>query len=324
MSTSIQISAPGKLMLLGEHAVVYNRPCLVSAVDQRMHVTLELTTRDKFELNAEDVNIKNYQKPLSEIGGGEIPKGASFAEMAVKNFCEKYQLKKGIKITTQSQFSSLFGFGSSSAVTVCVIKGLSELTKISLSEKEVFDLSYKTILDIQGKGSGFDLAAAIYGGTLYFVTGGKKMEPLDTKGLELVVGYSGVKADTVTMVNLVKEKMIAQKKVIEKIFDYIAQLVEDARDAILKKDWRYLGTLMDYNQNYLEELGVSTEKLNRMITAARKTGAYGAKLSGAGGGDCMIALVSKEKQKLVQEAIQNNGGQILELAIEAEGVRFEE
>ncbi|KKQ37462.1 MAG: Mevalonate kinase, partial [Candidatus Levybacteria bacterium GW2011_GWC2_37_7] len=97
----IIVSAPGKLMLLGEHAVVYNHPCLVTAVDQRMRATVETLDTLEFQLDAEDVKVTGYRKPLSELGVGDIPKGAKFVEIALKNINEKYPLKSGIRITTK-------------------------------------------------------------------------------------------------------------------------------------------------------------------------------------------------------------------------------
>ena len=170
-------------MLFGEHAVVYNHPCLVTAVDQRIKATVSLLDQEEFQLEAPDVKVSNYIKKISQIGKGDILKGAQFVEIAVKNFYYKYNLKKGIRIETSSEFSSEFGFGSSSASTVCVIKALSQIFGLSLSNKEIFDLSYKTVLDIQEKGSGFDVAAAVYGGTIYFLTGGEKIEPLNISNL---------------------------------------------------------------------------------------------------------------------------------------------
>ena len=178
-----------------------------------MRATVELTEKSTFQLNAPDVQIANYQKPMDQLGIGDLPKGAKFVEIAVVNFLRsllEYSrsdlVKPGVKVSTTSEFSSQFGFGSSSASTVCVIKALSEITEANLNNKEIFDLAYKTVLDIQGKGSGFDAAAATFGGTLYFVTGGKTIEPLNIDSLPLIVGYSGIKADTVTLINQVKEK----------------------------------------------------------------------------------------------------------------------
>jgi len=323
MTKPITVSAPGKLMLLGEHAVVYDRPCLVTAVGQRLKVTIELLATSEFQLDAEDVQVVGYKKQMTEVGNGEIPKGAKFVEIALKNFCEKHPKITGVRVTTASEFSSLFGFGSSSASTVCVIRALSDLTGMHLSREEIFDLSYKTILDIQGKGSGFDIAAAVYGGTLYFVTGGKVIEPLIIPSLPLMVGYSGVKADTVTLINEVKKKMDAEPKKVNRIYDAISELVEKAKTDMGKGDWETVGKWMNFDQEYLRDLGVSTEKLESMIAAAKKAGAWGAKLSGAGGGDCMIALVRSDKRNAVGEAITTAGGQVIDVALNAEGVRVE-
>ncbi len=322
----ITVSAPGKLMLLGEHAVVYGRPCIVTAVGQRMKAIVELLNEPIFQLEAPDVSVENYKKPMNELGQGDIPKGAKFVEVAVSNFTHaRRRLTKlrGVKVTTSSEFSSQFGFGSSSASTVCVIKALSELTGAKLSDKNIFKLAYKTVLDIQGKGSGFDVAAAVYGGTLYFVTPGKVIEPLNIDSLPLIVGYSGIKADTVTLINQVSGKAKQYPKVITDIYDSIDKLVNQAKKAILSKDWVCLGEIMNFNEGYLSALGVEGKELANMIYAAREAGAYGAKLSGAGIGDCMIALAPKEKVSAVKKGVTIAGGQIIDVKINAEGVRVE-
>jgi mevalonate kinase len=321
--SKIIVSAPGKLMLLGEHAVVYNHPCLVTAADQRMRATVEALNVLEFQLEAEDVKVTGYRKPLSDLGRGGIPKGAKFVEIAVKNIHDKYALKTGLKITTTSEFSSQFGFGSSSASTVCAIKGVSELFGLNLTNKEIFDLSYKTVLDIQGKGSGFDVAVAVYGGTLYFVTGGKVIEPVDIKELPLIVGYSGIKADTVTLINKVKESFANRQDRLTEIYSDIEILVNEAKDVVSKKDWKKFGELMNKNQDLLVELGASIDKLDNMIKAVLRAGAYGAKLSGAGGGDCMIALHSVQGKLSVQKAIKKAGGEMINVKINTEGVRIE-
>jgi len=319
----VTVSAPGKLMLFGEHAVVYDHPCLVTAVDQRMRATVEVLETSEFELEAPDVDVSGYKKPLSELGQGDIPKGAKFVEIAVKNIYEKFGLDKGIRVTTSSEFSSKFGFGSSSASTVCVVKALSELFGLKLSNKQIFDLAYKTVLDIQGKGSGFDVAAAVFGGTVYFVTGGKTIEPLTINNLPLIVGYSGIKADTVTLINQVKEKFADNDDRLQEIYAEMETIVEKAKPFVISGDWESVGSLMNENQKLLKELGVSIEKLDNMISGAIEAGAYGAKLSGAGGGDCMIALGPDNKRQNIGKGIEAAGGEIISVKTNAEGVRVE-
>lgn len=351
----VTVSAPGKLMLLGEHAVVYGHPCLVTAVDRRLYLSISaISNQQKVIINAAGVEVKGYEKSFDELGIGDIPKGAQFIEIAIKNFFESnpkimkqvedpllriHNDKIGLSIKTRSEFASMFGFGSSSAVTVCTIKALSEVFDRNLSQKELFDLSYKTVLDIQGNGSGFDVASAIYGGTIYFENRGERIVSVISDSIEnpdsgisgngdeekfpLLVGYSGVKADTVTLVKQVALLGAQQPDVVNGIFQDIEKIVHHGREALEKKDFVLFGKLMDQNQDCLVKLGISTEKLNSMITAARDAGALGAKLSGAGGGDCMIAITPNSSQQSVKEAIENAGGEIMNVSTNTEGVRVE-
>lgn len=297
--SSAKVSAPGKLLLMGDHAVVYGHPCLVTAVNKRIKVEIEKSEKDQWQ-------------------------DGKFSNAAIAKFRSQFNISQPIKVTVTSEFNTNFGLGSSSAITVALAMSLYKLLLNKEPEpKELFDFCYQVVKEAQGVASGFDVAAAIYGGIIYFVTGGKTIEPLEIKDLPLLVAYSGIKADTVTMINLVKEKMVTHQKGVEEIFSNISSLVEEGKIALLEKDWERLGKLFNFNQDYLEDLGVSTEKLNDMIWVARKAGAYGAKLSGAGGGDCMIAVVPEEKRKEVSLAIKNVGGEVLDVKISSEGVKLE-
>jgi mevalonate kinase len=315
-------SAPGKIILFGEHAVVHGKPCIVSAVDARMRVFLKKRKGNKIFLNSPDLNLKNYFISIDDLDK-PTEKEVRFVLTAIKNFFEKYKVKRGLEIKTKSEFSMEFGLGSSSAVTVATIKALSEFFEIKMENKELFDLAYKTILDIQGVGSGFDLAAAIYGGILYFVTGGKLIEKIKVGDIPLVIGYTGIKADTATLVKMVNRKLKENPKKIKKIFDEIKKIVNLARIEIENKNWRKVGELMNLNQDLLRKLEVSSKKLENLIKAALDSGAYGAKLSGAGGGDCMIAIADRENFKNIKEAIKKAGGEIIEVKVPAEGVKIE-
>lgn len=137
------------------------------------------------------------------------------------------------------------------------------------------------------------------------------------------MGYTGVKADTPTIVREVKARFEKHPKLLKNIYDGIELIVNEAKTALEKNNLEKVGQLMNLNQGYLESLGVSSEKLSSMIYSARDAGAYGAKLSGAGGGDCMIALAPLSKRKAVEKAIEKAGGQVLKVAVNAQGVNIE-
>ncbi len=320
----VTVSAPGKLMLFGEHAVVYGQPCIVTAVGQRMRAVVERTDTPSLLINAKDVQISDYRKPLESLGRGNIPKGARFVEVAVANFHKAYPIEPGgIRILTSSDFTSTMGFGSSSASVVCVIKALAELAGLKLSTRTLFELCYKTVIDVQKKGSGFDIAAALVGGTAWYHKTGKVIEPLAVSSLPLIIGYTGVKADTVELMKQVSALAEKKPKLVEQIYTQIGQLVPAAKNAMLAGNWQMAGEYMTINQGLLEGLGVSTPKLDAMIKAARSAGAYGAKLSGAGGGDCMIAFAPQDKRSSVIVAINQAGGEVIDIPSHVPGATIE-
>lgn len=320
---SITTSAPGKLLLFGDHSVVYGHPCIVTAVDQRLYVSIRKNGEDIFHLSAPDLGLEAYSKTIEDLGKKDLPKGVRFIEHLYKRFLEQYPQNEGIIVTTHSEFSSSFGFGSSSAVTVAFAKALCELYQIKLDNKQLFDLCYQAVLDVQGVGSGFDIAAAIWGGTIYYVSPAKVVEPLNVENLPLVVGYTGVKADTPTLVRMVATQRSKDKHKIDDLFDQASLIVDQARPALMERNWSKVGQLMRQNQNMLADLQVSSLELDRLIAAAEQAGAEGAKLSGAGGGDCMIAIVQPESRDYVTRAINQAGGEVLEVKINAQGVRVE-
>lgn len=309
--TEVTATAPGKLMLMGEHAVVYGRPCLVTAVDRRLAVTITETQSGKVEIKAPQVN------------------NTQFVEKALKLGVKRWKIKhQGLLVTTQSPFSGKYGLGSSAAVVVASLKALVGLFSKKVDNRELFKLAYQVILEVQGLGSGFDAAAAIFGGTLYFVTGGRVIEKVENKGsvLPLVVGYTGIKSNSVELVKQVAQSRQQFPEKVERILQAIGKLVDQGCAAYIAGDWEKLGKLMDFNQEYLRDLGVSSPQLENLILAAKRAGAWGAKLSGAGGGDCMIALINSEvdqSKPLIIEAIRKAGGEVVEVIPNAEGVRVE-
>lgn len=322
-NNKVTVSAPGKLLLFGEHAVVWGKPCIVTAVDKRIRIHIQKTNDEFIWIEAPEVKVNGYKKPLPDLHNKKSAREVEFIEEAVKLFFKKYKVGCGLKIETQSQFSSQFGFGSSSAVTACTLLALSKLFRKQISKREMFDLGYEVVLKIQKVGSGFDLAAAIWGGTLYFVTGGKKIEPLTISDLPLVVGYTGIKADTATLINKVKNIYSNYPRLVNIIFSEIEKLTEKGKKALLSKNWEEAGKLMNFNHGLLDTLGVSCLELSKLVYSARMGGAYGAKLSGAGGGDCMIAVVSPSTREKVKREIERVGAAVIDVKPDAEGVRVE-
>jgi mevalonate kinase len=302
----MRVTAPGKLMLMGEHAVVYGQPCIVTAIDQRLTVSVQ-----------EVGDVIDIRSPQSH--------DTRYADAAIAAAIQKWNLSiPGLLVETESSFSGKYGFGSSAAVTVGVITAIAGTFGKTPTHEEIFDIGFSVIQTVQGAGSGFDIAAAVWGGTLWFSEKGAVVEDLPGfRDCALVVGYSGVKADTSALIADVAKKRESDAQKVERIFAGIGELVMQGKEAYVAGDWERLGTFMNFNQDYLRDLGVSRQKLEDLISAAKAAGAWGAKLSGAGGGDCMIAIGPSDKQEAIQEAIRGAGGEVVDVTPHAEGVRVE-
>lgn len=320
----VTASAPGKLMLSVGYAVVHGYPTVVTAVDQRLFATVTKNGVDVFHLDAPDLGLTSYTKVMADLGKKDLPKAVRFIEILYKNFLKRHPQKEGIIVTTRSDFSSTYGFGSSSAVTVAFAKALITLYGLELSNQELFELCYEAVIEVQGVGSGYDLAAAIWGGTLYYVSPAKVVKEIHTKEIPLAIAYSGEKADTPTLIRLVDNKLERQPEKIDTIFKRIAAVAENFIEPAETGDWRKIGDLFSESQECARELGVSTNRLENMITAAQDAGAYGATSSGAAGGDCILAVAPRENHQNIINALEQIGGKVIDVSINAQGVKVEE
>jgi mevalonate kinase len=313
-------------MLLGEHAVVYGRPCLVTTVGLYVSATalVESAPRDAtLTITTPALRQRGEirQIPIRSIGQSLQPETA-FVEAAAMRVLQEAGSASGLRIDTDGPPLS-YGLGSSSAVTVAVAAACAAALGLELSQRALFDLAYAAVLDAQGKGSGFDIAAAVYGGTLWFETGGAAIEPLTVLELPFLIGYSGAKVSTRRLVDGVERLRRRQPAAVEQIFDTIALLTANARSALLNQHWSELGDLIDLNQGLLDALGVNTLPLSQLIDAARAAGALGAKLSGAGGGDCIFALAPGDLATPIAGAIRTTAT-LVELPLGVPGVRVEQ
>lgn len=320
----VTASAPGKLMLSVGYAVVHGYPTIATAVNQRLFTTIRKNGVDVFHLDAPDLGLTSYTKTISNLGKKDLPKAVRFIEILYKNFLKIHPQNEGIIVTTKSDFSSTYGFGSSSAVTVAFAKALTTLYGIELTNQELFDLCYEAVIEVQGVGSGYDLAAAIWGGSLYYVSPAKVVKSINIKDMPLVIAYSGEKADTPTLVRLVNDKLEKNPEKIDTIFKRIASIADGFSEPAQKSDWKKIGDLFNQSQECARDLGVSNNRLENLISAAKDAGAYGATSSGAAGGDCILAIVPKEKKQQVIKSLEKIKGKVINVAINAPGVKIEE
>ncbi len=325
MKSSVVASAPGKLMLLGEHAVVYGHPCLVTAVNLRVSVQITRTNTAQITITSPTFSQPYSVSVKDLVAADDVPDGVKFVALALKKFWQFADISFGVNIHTGSEFINASGLGSSSAVTVATIKALAAVSGVNLTPTQLFQLSFDTVLAAQyGRASGFDVASAVYGGTIFYQNRGEEIRSVAVPNLPLMIIHSGVKASTTQLVERVAALQRQYPQHVSRIFRGIAALVLDAVPLLEQGNLEALGQLMNFNQGYLNALGVSTGRLEGLVAGALKYGAAGAKISGAGGGDCVIALAEPAAQTGITRFVQKNVGLSLVSAdIDAAGARIE-
>ena len=301
-------SAPGKIILFGEHAVVYGRPALAVPVTQ-VHADVEVTDspRAGIWIHAPDIALHAELNSLPSDHPIASVIHNLFFSLGISPFPPLE-----IKITSTIPVAS--GLGSGAAVTVALIRALSSfifhLSSFAhppLSLEEINSLAYEIEKLHHGTPSGIDNTVVTYAKPVYFVRG----QPIETfkvgAPFTLVIADTGIPAPTKESVGDVRKLWEADKPKWEKIFDEIGEISETARTAIERGKTKELGGLMDSNHALLQTLTVSSPELDHLTEIARKSGASGAKLSGGGRGGNLIALVEPDKAARVAEALLSAG-----------------
>ncbi|MBI4214616.1 mevalonate kinase [archaeon] len=319
---SATASAPGKLFLFGEHAVIHGTPSIVTAVNRRMTITVKKRADDKVTLTAPELGITNQEVSLEPTNR---TKENRFVSATVMTYFERTGNKCGLDVTTNSQFHDCTSLGSSSATTVATLKALDKLFETNLSERELFDIGFKAhSLDVQdGRGSGFDIAASVYGGTLFFKKNGDVIEPI--KSDKIPISYfsiPGIKFDTATMISVVEADKQKFSAVYDTVLNTVSAVIRQARESLESKDWQTVGRLMNINQSFLESIGVSTPQATKLIYCLRLAGSFGAKITG-GGGDNVIALIPQERKKEAIACAEMAGGKNTAINAGEVGCRIE-
>jgi mevalonate kinase len=298
MTTS---SAPGKIILFGEHAVVYGRPALAVPVTQ-VHADVEISdaTRAGIWIDAPDVNLH------AELN--TLPSDHPIASV-INNlfFLLRVSPFPNLEIKISSTIPVASGLGSGAAVTVALTRALSSRFGHSMADEEVNAFTHEIEKLHHGTPSGIDNTVVTYAMPVYFVRG----QPIETFNVgvpfTILIADTGIPAPTKKSVADVRQLWKSDKKRWENLFEEVGDIAFAARH-VIKEGWiKMLGALMDENHSLLREMTVSSPELDHLVETARKAGALGAKLSGSGRGGNMIALVDPEKAETVSLILNEAG-----------------
>jgi mevalonate kinase len=292
-------TAPGKIILLGEHAVVYGLPALavpVTQVQARSIVQADpLAPSGRIYLSAPDIGLEAaldslpVDHPLSvvlrlasEELGGRLP---------------------ACKIKITSTILPASGLGSGAAVSVAVLRAVSAFAGKPFSDETVNRLAFEVEKVYHGTPSGIDNTVITYNQPVYFVRGHAPVPLQPGAEFTFVVGDTGIASPTSQAVARVRANRDQDPARFDSLFAETGRLVDSARKAIETGEHARLGIAMNRNHVLLQQFGVSTPELNRLVDAALQAGALGAKLSGAGMGGNMIALVTRGSEVDITAAL---------------------
>jgi len=278
-----EAKTPGSIMLMGEHAVLHGYPALVAAIDKHIHVMLSPHDTDSIVIHSTLGTYECKKNDVTPVAPFE------FVLTAIKTY--QTQLPSGFMLTIESECPDHLGLGSSAAVTVSTLSVLSQWIDINKINKiNLLQKSIDVIRKVQGVGSGADACASIYGGVVYYKTNPLHVEPL-SESPPISIMYSGKKESTQKVIAIVEKKRQENPEHYKNIFNAISQCCEKAKIAIQKKAWQTLGTLMQEHQTFMNQLDLNTPALQKSIdTLEQQDSIFGAKISGSGLGDCVVAI----------------------------------
>ena len=294
-------SAPGKIILFGEHAVVYGRPALAVPIT-RVHADVEIldSSKDGIWIDALDIDLHTELNSLPS----DHPLAA-----VISNFLFAFGVDPfpSLNIEISSTIPVASGLGSGAAVSVALIRALSSHLDHLMTNEQVNALAYEIERIHHGTPSGIDNTVITYAKPVFFVKG----QPIETfrvgKPFTIVIGNTGVSAPTKEAVGDVRALWEADKARWEKIFDKVGEIAKEAKERIENGEWELIGDLMNRNHALLQEMIVSSPELDRLVNAACNAGALGAKMSGGGRGGNMIALVKPEIAEAVSRSLKEAG-----------------
>lgn len=278
-------SSPAKVILFGEHFVVYGVKAILCAINKRITVTAETIKENKIYIKSNIGNLElEPNKDISEINSPLKP----FYYLANKLLENQ---KTGIKIDVESEIPLGVGLGSSSA---CCVAGAAAISRLfnKTSKEEILELAIEAEKTIFENTSGADCTVCTYGGIMEYdkKNGFTKIE--SEPNFHLVIANSNIEHSTKMVVEGVKQFKENDENRFSILCDKESKLIEDVLDLLKKNNTVELGNKIRENQEYLETIGISNKKLRKMIQIGQNK-SFGAKITGAGGGGCIIALTDE-------------------------------
>lgn len=267
-------SASGKVILFGEHAVVYGVPALAAGISRGVRATAERTLEDEIH-----------------VGGTQVPQGSDL--LLGLGALRRALGVSEVRVTLNLELPAGAGLGASAAMGVACTRALASLFSLPLSDRQVFLAAQAWEKVFHGNPSGVDVAAALSTGVIRFTKTEEPQSVVLGAPLHLVIAQAGPPASTKEMVEEVARFKERNPIQFERSLSAIASLVENALLLLRSGDLRAVGKLMDLNHMLLAGWMLSTEELEHACSLSRQAGAFGAKLTGAGGGGCVLALVGR-------------------------------
>ena len=305
-------SAPGKVILFGEHFVVYGVKAILCAINKRITVTAETIEEEKIAIksNIGDL-ILEPNKPISEINSPLKP----FYFLADKIMKNK---AKGIQITVESEIPLGVGLGSSSACCVAAAASISRLFS-KTTKDEILELAIEAEKTIFQNTSGADCTVCTFGGIMEYdkKNGYKKIE--SEPNFHLVIGNSNMEHSTDSIVKGVKEFKEKNEEEFSKLCNNESALIQEVLEFLKENNIKKLGEKIIQNQEYLETIGISNKKLRDMIQIGQKS-SYGSKITGAGGGGCVFALTDESNLEETMNQFRDKDIDCFSVKIDFEGL----
>jgi mevalonate kinase len=325
-------SAPAKVILFGEHFVVYGSPAILAAINKRISVDARTIIHDENKIVIRsDIGVAGEYHNNGEFnaleGGSKAkavldPLYSAIRQVLLMRNNNNKKKNIGIEVVISSRVPPGIGLGSSAASCVATVAAVDSLFQKNPSRQKVCELAIESERLIHKRSSGADCYVSTFGGLMQYYGKSKSFKNIETKGsLSLVVASTGIKHSTSDLVAGVKRFKDTNRILFESLSKQASDICLQACTAIESGKCDKIGELMNENQIILQQIGISHHKVRDIIDICSKAGAVGAKITGAGGGGAVIALAaSKQESTKIASHVKAAGYQSFEVEIDCNGL----